>query len=227
MRILISFLALIIILLICNIVAYTISEDYRFFLKKMKYQEDVVYEEDNSIDDTSRHSIKETINEEGKKQVEVEEIKDTTGIFFIENITKNTEDTKERGELLLDEKKIKKLFEEKFILRENEEADEKLFGLTWEYPEIYREYQNSHFTLYMFIGKGYTDVQKILEVLSYELPYELNEVNNFATRSLYINMQSWYEDDFVRILFEYENLAFWLKIKKDSYNGVKEILNRL
>lgn len=44
MRNTIRFLVILLALLITNIVAYIGSEDYRFFLKKLKYQEEVVYD---------------------------------------------------------------------------------------------------------------------------------------------------------------------------------------
>jgi hypothetical protein len=44
-------------LLFCNIFAYIVSEDYRFFLKKIKYQEEVVYDAGFKVDDTNRVKI--------------------------------------------------------------------------------------------------------------------------------------------------------------------------
>jgi len=44
-------------LLFVNIFAYIISEDYRFFLKKIKYQEEVVYDSGLIVDDTNRVKI--------------------------------------------------------------------------------------------------------------------------------------------------------------------------
>jgi len=41
-------------LLIGNIIAYSASEEYRFFLKKLKYSEDVVYEDENKVDDIAK-----------------------------------------------------------------------------------------------------------------------------------------------------------------------------
>jgi hypothetical protein len=60
-------------------------------------------------------------------------------------------------------------------------------------------------------------------VLTYELPYTLNETNSFASKSLFINLADSVDDWEVRILWETESVSFWLKIKKDSYNTVKEI----
>jgi len=60
----------------------------------------------------------------------------------------------------------------------------------------------------MFPSKSYKEVLKIFEVLRFELPIELNKVDNFGSASFYINMKEGHEDDSIRIVFEYENLAF-------------------
>jgi hypothetical protein len=47
--------------LIANILAYSMSEDYRFFVKKIKYKQEVVYENTPEIDDSLRVTIVEEI----------------------------------------------------------------------------------------------------------------------------------------------------------------------
>lgn len=109
----------------------------------------------------------------------------------------------------------------------DEKASSSLFGITTEYPDEYREYSNQHMSLYAFPTKSYREIQGIFEVLSYEVPYALNEVDNFGEGSFYINLDNAYDDNLVRLVLEYKNQAFWLKIKKDSYNIAKQILEEL
>jgi hypothetical protein len=122
------------------------------------------------------------------------------------------------------EQEVLSRFQNNYVLTPVDIPWNELFSLTSEFPDAYREYINSHFSLYMFPTRSYKEVKKIFEVLRYEILIDINEVNNFWSSSFYINMQEW-DDNSIRIVFEYENLAFWLKIKKDSYNRVKEILD--
>jgi hypothetical protein len=46
--------------LIVNIITYSVSEDYRFFVKKIKYKEDVIYENTQNIDDSKVIEVVET-----------------------------------------------------------------------------------------------------------------------------------------------------------------------
>lgn len=78
---------------------------------------------------------------------------------------------------------------ERFVLREQESIEAPLFGITQEYPDVYREYVNTHMSLYIFPTKTYKELKEIFEVLRYDLPISLNEVNNFAQASTYINMR--------------------------------------
>jgi hypothetical protein len=63
--------------------------------------------------------------------------------------------------------------------------------------------------------------------LEYELPFTINEINNFWDKSFYINLNSDINDNIVRIVITNNWIVFWLKIKKNEYNLVKEKLNTL
>jgi len=102
-----------------------------------------------------------------------------------------------------------------------------LFDITTEYPDEYFEYYSRNLVMYFFSTKTYSEVYDIFDILSDELPYDINEVNNFGQSSFYINLKEVYTDEFVRLVVQYENKAFWLKIHKDSYNEVKKILEPL
>lgn len=57
MRNILRFLVFLLFLLLANIIAYVVSEDYRFFLKKLKYREEVVYDTNQKVDDSNRINI--------------------------------------------------------------------------------------------------------------------------------------------------------------------------
>jgi hypothetical protein len=59
------------------------------------------------------------------------------------------------------------------------------------------------------------------------LPFSINEVNNFWEKSFYINLKEDMKDNYVRIVISKNGVDFWLKIKNDEYNKVKEILLKL
>ena len=104
------------------------------------------------------------------------------------------------------------------------EFNSSLFELTTEYPDYFYEYYHRDVTLYLFPTRTYEQIFYIFEYLSMSLPFSLNEVNNFWTASFYINMEEDVDDGFVRVVVSLDGITFWLKIKKDEYNRVKEIL---
>lgn len=225
MRTFIGFLWLIMVVLICNTLAYIASEDYRFFLKKIKYKQEIVYDEEVQVDDEQRVTVIE--DETGKPSVYVWQ----QWITFLEALSRKAEEveTLEEDELVAlseDEEIFLEKFSQRYVLTQ-EQSPLSLFGLTTEYPDEYYDYSNKHLNIYIFSTKNYEEVKDIFEVLTYELPYSINEVNNFWESSFYINLDSWYEDDWIRIVLQYKKRAFWLKIKKDNYNRVKEILTQL
>ena len=104
------------------------------------------------------------------------------------------------------------------------ELNPRLFDLTDEYPDEYFEYYGKDMTFYFFWNKNYTDLRDIFEVLSYELPFKIKEVNNFGQNSFYINLNTLFEDGYIRIVIKKSNRTFWLKIKKELYNKIKNNL---
>lgn len=122
---------------------------------------------------------------------------------------------------------IEKTILEKFKLYNLKKVDlhPRLFDLTWEYPDDYFEYYWNDMSLYFFWNKSYIDLRDIFEVLTYELPFKLKEVNNFWTSSFYINLDTLFEDDYIRIVIQKSNRTFWLKIKKELYSKIKNDLS--
>jgi len=107
------------------------------------------------------------------------------------------------------------------------ELNTNLFDITSEYPDNYLEYYSKDLTLYFFPTKNYKDVYDIFSVLEYELPFKINELNNYWDNSFFINLNQDINDSFIRIVISNKWVVFWLKIKKNEYNQIKEKLNTL
>jgi hypothetical protein len=60
--------------------------------------------------------------------------------------------------------------------------------------------------------------------LEKDLPFWVNRVKNFWEDSFYINLDEDIADGFVRLVIFDNGVTFWLKIKKDEYNKVKDLL---
>lgn len=117
-----------------------------------------------------------------------------------------------------------------YDLQEKEETqNSSLFGLTNEYPYEYKEYYSRErkMTLYVFNEKSYSDILNIFDVISYNLYFKIKKVNNFWEKSFYINLDPDLDDNYVRFVFSYKNSNFGLKIKKDGYNEVKNLLKAI
>ena len=213
-----------------NLVLYILSDDYRFFIKKMKYNDTVVHDtirevNDTNIDadkifDTFSEEEKQLLQEDSASENETYEISEDKELQFLDSF-----ENKEEKEVLVmspTEKEILDVFSWfNFKLLQKHAS---LFDITTEYPDEYFEYYNKDLVLYFFSTKNYSEVYDIFDILSDELPYDVNEVNNFWQASFYINLKEVYTDAFVRLVVQYKNKAFWLKINKDRYNEVKTLL---
>ncbi len=192
-----------------NLILYWFNEDYRFFVKKLKYSGEVI---DVNKDDAVTDEIEPTyVPIELEPQVlEVEEIVEEKQLELWEN-----------------EKKILS----KFFSYDLERVlvHNSLFNLTSEYPDDYFEYVwiDGDMVLYLFPTREYEQILEVFEVISYDLPFELNILNNFWEASFFINVDDEFDDDFVRLVIKSVNGVFWLKIKKDLYNDTKEILKNI
>ncbi len=102
-----------------------------------------------------------------------------------------------------------------------------LFDITNEYPDEYYEFYSKDLTLYFFDTKTYNEVKDIFEVLSYDVSFDINEVNNFANSSFYINLNEDIQDNYIRIVMNYKWVVVGLKIKSEEYTQVKNILESL
>lgn len=66
----------------------------------------------------------------------------------------------------------------------------------------------------------------MFEYLQIDLPFSINEVNNFWEKSFYINLDEKINDNYIRLVISENWITFWLKINKSQYENVKNILNK-
>lgn len=229
MRILIALLVVLMIWVILNTLIYIWSEDYRSFIRGIKYgEEEKVIE--RKIESQELQEIKEEADGDIEEMLEIVQ-KRHKWMTFLEVFEQKKEEIKQEEEILPELINTEEFVVEKF--RSHYDISEllietRLFGITREYPDKYYEFYNTNLTLYVFPTKNYRDLENIFSVLQEEENFSLNRTNTFWEASFFINLSEDYQNnDEIRIVFEYQKRAFWLKIKKDQYNVVKNILNTL
>lgn len=222
MRRIIVFLVFLAFLFLVNVMFYFLSEDYKFFLKKLKNNEEVVYINDSIIDDNIHNQFKNW----NIAVVELESV-DKMKENSLENENKTTTFISQEPETILwkNYQKILDIFAS-YSLKPIELTNN-LFDLTWEYPDSYYEYYSKDLTLYFFDTKTYNQVHDVFDVLAYDLPFNVNKVNNFWNSSFYINLNEDILDNYIRLVINYKWVVFGLKIKKSEYNVVKQYLLEL
>lgn len=208
----ILFVVFLILTFILNIWFYYISSDYRDFLKSIKNEEEVI--EKNEQESNTWKIIDPEIT-----QVEVNN-KDN-------EIFKDKINVELKNEIVLwkSYENILNIFDTFWLSKL--ELNTNLFDLTDEYPDNYIEYYSKWLTLYLFPTRSYREVYDVFDVLELELPFKVNEVNNFWNKSFYINLDKDIDDWFIRLVIENNWVTFWLKINKNEYNLVKEKLKNL
>lgn len=230
MRKIISIIAIFVAGFIGNLALYYGNEEYRFLLQKLKDPSGVVQDTIEVNDDyevvVPSKQFEDREEEDTLDMVISDVVREDTEVFepyqTIEIIPKDTEEV-----VIMSEGDNLILWAFSGFTLENQTKHAALFDLTTEYPDRYFEYFSSDLTLYFFPTKNYYDVKDIFTVLSYDMPFEINSVNNFWDKSFYINLDSDFDDGFVRLVVLYKNRVFWLKIKKVLYNDVKNLLLRL
>jgi len=199
---------------------YFVSADYRFFVSHLKHSnnEEMV---DSLIEEYSAPPL----------DVGIIKMKDTELWLSADNEEELWEVSEEKKKISIKKqvvlwknyKDILNRFTSEYVLKKIE-VNSSLFELTWEYPDYYYEYYSKDVTLYLFPTRTYKEVFDIFDYLSNNLPFSLNEINNFWDHSFYINLREDVADNFVRLVISEGGITFWLKIKKDEYNRVKNIL---
>jgi len=220
MKLSLKFLFFFLAIFLLNILFYFVSSDYRFFVTHLKHSDNEAMVdsliEEYSAPHSDSHIVKMKDSELWLSEQEEES-----------NEVKQKEEKKVpiKRQIVLWKKykEVLNLFTSEYVLKKIE-VNSSLFELTWEYPDYYYEYYSKDLTLYLFPTRTYREVFDIFDYLSGNLPFTLNEINNFWDNSFYINLREDVEDNFVRLVISDDAVTFWLKIKKDEYNRVKNLL---
>lgn len=96
-----------------------------------------------------------------------------------------------------------------------------MFWFTDEYAKKYLTYNAWKFEIYFYVEDNFDKVYDFFDVLSKELNFEVKKQDNFWNRSFYVNTT---DAKFVKVVIKSWNKLFWLNIKKQYYNEVKNIL---
>ncbi|MDR0771524.1 MAG: hypothetical protein LBF15_00115, partial [Candidatus Peribacteria bacterium] len=175
MRNVIWFIIFLIFAFFINVIFFYISADYREFLQSFK-EDKVITDDKPRIDDNIENdfTIEEKVDTEEDLAIVAPSNKNEE--IFEKNDNNKVEI---KGEVVLGKnyKDILTLFES-YNLKELE-INTTLFDVTTEYPDNYIEYYSKELTLYFFPTKTYNEVRDIFKVLEYELPFTINEINNF------------------------------------------------
>lgn len=213
MRNTILFIIFLILSFVINIIFYYVSDDYRLFLKNLKNEDNLSEEIDLS-----------NVSDENDKSLEIIKSSDKNENIFKDDWEKTITLRKDVN-LWKNYKEIISLFT-LYDLKELE-LNTNLFDLTDEYPDNFIEFYSKNLTLYLFPTKTYEEINDIFSILETELPFKVNEINNFWDNSFYINLNEDIDDKFIRMIISNKWVVFWLKIKKNEYNLIKEKLNTL
>lgn len=222
MRNLIIFIVFLIISFFINVVFYYVSPEYKDFIKNFKEEKILKSENEDIEEKTDPWTV---LVEEDESMWLVKNDNKNNEIFDKINELTNKVQIKENVVLWKNYRDILSLFSS-YNLQELE-INTSLFDVTTEYPDNYIEYYSKELTLYFFPTKTYSQVYDIFKVLEYELPFNINSVNNFWDKSFYINLDNDINDNIIRIVISYKWISFWIKTKKNEYSLIKEKLNSL
>jgi len=227
---------------IVHLFLYFISPSYGDYFKNMKHDESEINWNDNvnnkekTINGVSNYTwskfLMADINEDIDNENSESEDNDSRVIKNSapeeEILDWNVNEDEDVNEFKDDsiKQEILDLFENYDLKVKEETQNSSLFWLTNEYPYDYEEYysREKKMNFYFFKEKEYKDILNIFEVISYNLFFKVKKVNNFWENSFYINLDQDLDDNYIRFVFSYRNNNFGLKIKKDWYNEVKDIL---
>ena len=228
MRNAILFIIFLIFSFFINVVFYYISDDYRQFLKEIK-TDSSISNIDNSLISPSKNNTPIKSNDFNNQDSNIDDsfeiVKPSNENDVIFNKIDDKVQIKSSINLWKNYIEILEIFSN-YDFQELE-LNTNLFDITDEYPDNYIEYYSRDLTLYFFPTKWYKEVYDIFSVLEFELPFKINETNNFWEKSFFINLNQDISDSFVRVVIIHKWVVFWLKIKKNEYNLIKEKLNIL
>ena len=201
-----------------NIWLYYTSENYRWFLQSIKWDE--IVEEVNDNYKIKKEEIEQVFENELNKKVIENKKNPIEKISFIQKkIDKNIEMSSSSKDFL---EKIYKFYSKSFFTELDEHSS--LMEVTSEYPDKYFEFYSTNLTLYFFPTKNYNEVKEIFEIESDWGLFIINEIDNFWDESFYINLKGDYRDDFIRIILSKNDSVIWIKVSKNEYNSIKNII---
>ena len=241
MRNTILFIIFLIFSFLINVIFYYISADYRFFLKNLKKNELTIEEQSDFLNDDFSYNTKNVVENEDDKisdeieKSEIDDIKLDDNIEIVKTSNENNlifSDDKDNKVKIKNNVSLWKNYKDILDIFSNYdlqalELNTNLFDITDEYPDNYLEYYSKELTLYFFPTKTYKEVYDIFSVLEFELPFKMNATNSFWEESFFVNLNQDISDNFVRVVISHKWVVFWLKIKKNEYNLIKEKLNTL
>lgn len=220
MRRIIHVLLFVVLLFLLNLMFYFISDDYKEFIKQAKTGEKTTEQYSTFPDDIEVSELLET------NVTQPENIKDSTDDFSFQPIAEETYVAEESKKVLGKNYQVILDGFSQFNF-ESIELTTNLFDITNEYPDDYYEFYSKDLTLYFFDTKTYSEVKDIFQVLSYDVSFTINEVNNFVDASFFINLNEDIQDNFVRIVANYKWVVVGLKVKREQYPQIKKILESL
>lgn len=230
---------------LCNIGLYFYSDAYSLFLKQMKYWEDIPQDYTSLITDDyllknfpwwNWESPSCSCESDKKSENITPETLDDISLDSQESILTQTW-VSEKWEA---EKQIKEAKRQQAMGKisqilpkfskynlEEKPYDEyyKMFDISDEYPNTYITYANTDLEIYFFPESSFEDFYNIFTLLSNDImvkDFQLNRMDNFWKKSFFINLSQ--QDDQVRLVVDNGNILFWLKMKKNYYNDIKNIL---
>lgn len=220
MRRIIHVLLFVVLLFLLNLMFYFISDDYKEFIKQAKTGEKTTEQYSTFPDDIEVSELLET------NVTQPENINDSTDDFSFQPIAEETYVAEESKKVLGKNYQVILDGFSQFNF-ESIELTTNLFDITNEYPDDYYEFYSKDLTLYFFDTKTYSEVKDIFQVLSYDVSFTINEVNNFVDASFFINLDEDIQDNFVRIVANYKWVVVGLKVKREQYPQIKKILESL
>ncbi len=221
MRRIIHVLLFVVFIFLLNILFYFLSDDYKKFIKQVKTWEKNTQTTSTFPDDIDiSNNVDEII-----KEIQ-EDTQDSTDILPNQPNAEETFVSDETKKILGKNYQVILSGFSQYNFEEIE-LTTNLFDITNEYPDEYYEFYSKDLTLYFFDTKTYEEVKDIFDILSYDVSFDINEVNNFANSSFYINLNEDIQDNYIRIVMNYKWVVVGLKIKSEQYTQVKNILESL
>lgn len=220
MRRIIHVLLFVVFIFLLNLIFYFVSDDYKEFIKQVKTGEKPTDQHSTFPDDITVTQPEQSLENDE------ENITDSTDALPYQPSAEDTFIPQESKKVL---GKNYQIILDGFSSYNFDEIEltTNLFDITNEYPDDYYEFYSKDLTLYFFDTKTYSEVKDIFDVLSYDVSFSVNEVDNFANASFYINLNEDIQDNYIRIVMNYKWVVVGLKVKRDQYNQVKQILESL